>query len=206
MRACITRILRRSGCTSRTARNSRRCNRPTRRATFFLKPNGVFYRRRGTATPACWKRLPLPPRGMTCRSWQPNPARCWSSMAISIHGSSAERARRGTFAMGSARTGTNRAVFAISRGRGQPWQASPGFIRDALGCRNALFFDGTVSALHDGKRYRVGGEYPVGPMLSREARKLPSIGKIEWARHPGSRSGTRIQALPQDRCADRSAR
>ncbi|MCO5065605.1 MAG: phosphodiester glycosidase family protein [Rhizobiaceae bacterium] len=37
--------------------------------------------------------------------------------------------------------------------------------RDALGCRNALFFDGGISALYDGSRYIVGGDQPAGPML-----------------------------------------
>lgn len=37
--------------------------------------------------------------------------------------------------------------------------------RDALVCNNALFLDGGISALHDGRRYIIGGEHPAGPML-----------------------------------------
>lgn len=38
--------------------------------------------------------------------------------------------------------------------------------RDALSCSNALFFDGAISALHDGRKHLVGGEYPAGPIVS----------------------------------------
>lgn len=38
--------------------------------------------------------------------------------------------------------------------------------RDHLGCPNALFFDGAVSALHDGTKYLVGGDYPAGPIVA----------------------------------------
>jgi len=60
---------------------------------------------------------------------------------------------------------SGRVVFAISR---QPVSLGSfaRLFRDELGCRNALFFDGTVSALHDGRKYLVGGQYPAGPMLA----------------------------------------
>jgi uncharacterized protein YigE (DUF2233 family) len=61
--------------------------------------------------------------------------------------------------------GHKRAVFAISRGPVSLGSFARLF-RDALGCKNALFFDGTVSALHDGRKYLVGGQYPAGPMLA----------------------------------------
>ena len=44
------------------------------------------------------------------------------------------------------------AVFAISRSPVSLGSFARLF-RDGLGCRNALFFDGTVSALHDGEKY-----------------------------------------------------
>lgn len=37
--------------------------------------------------------------------------------------------------------------------------------RNELRCPNALFFDGAVSALHDGKKYVIGGEHPAGPIV-----------------------------------------
>jgi uncharacterized protein YigE (DUF2233 family) len=57
-----------------------------------------------------------------------------------------------------------RAVFAISRGEVSLGKFAR-LYRDALGCRNALFFDGAISALHDGKQYVVGGRFPVGPSV-----------------------------------------
>lgn len=38
--------------------------------------------------------------------------------------------------------------------------------RDGLSARNALFFDGGISALYDGSHYLVGGEQPVGPVVT----------------------------------------
>jgi uncharacterized protein YigE (DUF2233 family) len=42
--------------------------------------------------------------------------------------------------------------------------------RDALGCPHALFFDGAISALTNGERTLLGGEFPVGPILAVTAR------------------------------------
>lgn len=61
--------------------------------------------------------------------------------------------------------GQGRAVFAISRGPVSLGKFARLF-RDALECSNALFFDGAISALHDGKRYVIGGAYPVGPVVA----------------------------------------
>lgn len=38
--------------------------------------------------------------------------------------------------------------------------------RDALGCPDALFLDGAISALSNGDRTLIGGEHPVGPILA----------------------------------------
>lgn len=59
---------------------------------------------------------------------------------------------------------TGRAVFAISREPVSLGKFARLFL-DALECPNALFFDGAVSALHDGKTYLVGGGYPAGPIV-----------------------------------------
>jgi uncharacterized protein YigE (DUF2233 family) len=42
--------------------------------------------------------------------------------------------------------------------------------RDALGCRNALFFDGAISALSNGKEMVIGGEFPAGPIIAVSAK------------------------------------
>lgn len=57
------------------------------------------------------------------------------------------------------------AVFAISTAEVSLGSFARLF-QDELDCANALFFDGGISALHDGKRYLVGGEHPAGPMVS----------------------------------------
>ena len=58
-----------------------------------------------------------------------------------------------------------RVVLAISRSPVSLGSFARLF-RDELGCSNALFLDGAISALHDGRKYLVGGKYPAGPMLA----------------------------------------
>lgn len=70
--------------------------------------------------------------------------------------------------VGVDKTGT--AVFAISR-TPVSLGAFARLFRDGLGCDNALFFDGAVSALHDGEKYLVGGSYPAGPIVAVVKRK-----------------------------------
>jgi len=64
----------------------------------------------------------------------------------------------------------NTVVLAISRSEVSLGSFARLF-RDALGCRNALFLDGAVSALSDGKRMIVGGKYPAGPIIAVSARQ-----------------------------------
>jgi len=42
--------------------------------------------------------------------------------------------------------------------------------RDGLGCSNALYFDGFVSSISNGKAMIVGGEHPVGPIIAVSAK------------------------------------
>ncbi|TGQ47983.1 MULTISPECIES: phosphodiester glycosidase family protein [unclassified Mesorhizobium] len=64
----------------------------------------------------------------------------------------------------------NTVVLAISRS-----QVSLGsfarLFRDALNCPNALFLDGVVSALSDGERMIVGGNYAAGPIIAVSAKR-----------------------------------
>jgi uncharacterized protein YigE (DUF2233 family) len=39
-------------------------------------------------------------------------------------------------------------------------------LRDRLGCPDALFLDGAISALSNGERTLIGGAFPVGPILA----------------------------------------
>jgi uncharacterized protein YigE (DUF2233 family) len=43
--------------------------------------------------------------------------------------------------------------------------------RDRLACPNALFLDGAISSLSNGRQMIVGGKFPVGPILAVRARK-----------------------------------
>ncbi len=94
-----------------------------------------------------------------------------------------------------------RAVFAISRGDVSLGKFAR-LYRDALGCRNALFFDGAISALYDGKRYVIGGKFPVGPSVV-VTRKLPSPLRGGWPR--SGRAGSPGQCSDLDSRNSRSA-
>lgn len=129
---------------------------------FFLKPNGVFYvdeqGNAGVLESSAYATAGITPRLAT-----------QSGPMLVIDGNIHPRFE----ANGTSRhirngVGVNEsglAIFAISR---QPVSLGSfaRLFRDELACRNALFFDGTVSALHDNRKYLVGGEYPAGPMLA----------------------------------------
>lgn len=61
--------------------------------------------------------------------------------------------------------GAHTAVLAISRSEVSLGSFARLF-RDALGCHNALFFDGAISALSNGKEMVIGGEFPAGPIIA----------------------------------------
>ncbi|WP_235984200.1 phosphodiester glycosidase family protein [Mesorhizobium neociceri] len=64
----------------------------------------------------------------------------------------------------------NTVVLAISRSE-VSFGSFARLFRDALGCRNALFLDGAVSALSDGDKMIVGGKFPAGPIIAVLARQ-----------------------------------
>jgi len=57
------------------------------------------------------------------------------------------------------------AVFAISDGPVTFWEFS-GLFREKIGCRNALFLDGSISSLYAPEIRRFGGFFPVGPIVA----------------------------------------
>lgn len=128
---------------------------------FFLKPNGVFFidrtGRPGVLETSAYLRL----RPAVDFATQSGPMLVIDG---NVHPRFEPDGRSKHIRNGVGVDKTGRAVFAISRG-----QVSFGrfarLFRDKLGCDNALFLDGTASALHDGRRYVVGGQYPVGPAL-----------------------------------------
>jgi uncharacterized protein YigE (DUF2233 family) len=58
-------------------------------------------------------------------------------------------------------------ILAISEGNVRFYNFATLF-RDALGCRNALFLDGTISALYVPEWHRSDHAYPLGPIISVE--------------------------------------
>ncbi|MGX9143836.1 phosphodiester glycosidase family protein [Mesorhizobium sp. 128a] len=68
----------------------------------------------------------------------------------------------------------NTVVLAISRSE-VSFGSFARLFRDALGCRNALFLDGAVSALSNGTRMIVGGKYPAGPIISVSVKPITSV-------------------------------
>ena len=65
------------------------------------------------------------------------------------------------------------AIFAISR---EPvsFGKFARLFRDPLGCRNALYFDGVVSAFSDNDSMIVGGKYPAGPIVAVFSKTQPT--------------------------------
>ena len=129
---------------------------------FFMKPNGVFYvdqdGNAGVLESSAYAVAGIKPKLAT----QSGPMLVINGK---IHPRFEENGASRHIRNGVGADGGKRALFAISH---EPVSLGSfaRLFRDGLGCRNALFFDGTVSALHDGRKYLVGGEYPAGPMLA----------------------------------------
>lgn len=58
------------------------------------------------------------------------------------------------------------AVFAISLTEEVSFGSFARLFRDALGCPDALYFDGVVSTLSNGSTTMLGGKYPAGPIVA----------------------------------------
>ncbi|MBZ8132817.1 hypothetical protein CLD20_05990 [Afifella sp. IM 167] len=57
------------------------------------------------------------------------------------------------------------AVFAISDGPVTFWEFS-GLFKEKIGCKDALFLDGSISAIYAPGIRRFGGFFPVGPIIA----------------------------------------
>jgi len=129
---------------------------------FFMKPNGVFYiDEKGDAGV-------LESTAYAASRIRPKLATQSGPMLVidgKLHPRFEENGASRYIRNGVGTNGGRDVVFAISR---QPVSLGSfaRLFRDALGIRNALFFDGAISALHDGKKYLVGGGYPAGPILA----------------------------------------
>ncbi|MEW9808180.1 phosphodiester glycosidase family protein [Mesorhizobium sp. ZMM04-5] len=129
---------------------------------FFMKPNGVFYvddaGKAGVMEASRFARSGIRPRLAT----QSGPMLVIDG---DLHPRFEENGASRYVRNGIGADGERRAVLAVSR---QPVSLGSfaRLFRDALGVKNALFFDGAISALHDGRKYLVGGGFPAGPMLA----------------------------------------
>lgn len=135
---------------------------------FFMKPNGVFYVDEsgdaGVLESTAFANAGIKPKLAT----QSGPMLVINGR---IHPRFEENGTSRHIRNGVGVEDRKRVVFAISRGPVSLGSFARLF-RDALRSRNALFFDGAISALHDGKKYLVGGKYPAGPILA-VRKKLP---------------------------------
>jgi uncharacterized protein YigE (DUF2233 family) len=129
---------------------------------FFMKPNGVFFvDENGDAGV-------LESTAYAAGGIRPQLATQSGPMLViegKLHPRFEENGASRYIRNGVGTNGGRRVVFAISR---QPVSLGSfaRLFRDGLGIRNALFFDGAIVALHDGKKYLVGGGYPAGPILA----------------------------------------
>lgn len=134
---------------------------------FFMKPNGVFYvdgdGNAGVMESTAFAASGIKPRLAT----QSGPMLVIEGK---LHPRFEENGSSRHIRNGVGADGGRRVVFAISR---QPVSLGSfaRLFRDGLGMKNALFFDGAISALHDGRKYLVGGGYPAGPMLAVKERR-----------------------------------
>lgn len=136
-------------------------NRADASGNFFLKPNGVFF------VDAAGKAGVQETEAFAASGRRVRIATQSGPMLVidgGIHPRFEENgeSRHVRNGVGVREDGT--VVFAISKGPVSLGSFARLF-RDGLACPNALFLDGTISALHDGKTYLIGGEYPAGPMV-----------------------------------------
>jgi uncharacterized protein YigE (DUF2233 family) len=133
---------------------------------FHLKPNGVFYvkgERAGVLDTPHYLRARLKPDFAT----QSGPMLVIDGQIhpkISADGPS-QKIRNGV----GVRDGGHVAVFAISE-RPVSFGAFARLFRDDLGCRNALFLDGSVSSLYAPNLQRSDLGRPLGPLIGAMAR------------------------------------
>ncbi|WP_375455627.1 phosphodiester glycosidase family protein [uncultured Methylobacterium sp.] len=133
---------------------------------FHMKPNGVFYvkgERAGVLDTGHYLRARLKPDFAT----QSGPMLVIDGQIhpkISTDGPSL-KIRNGVGVRDDGRT----AVFAISE-RPVTFGAFARLFRDELGCRNALFLDGSVSSLYAPSLRRSDLSRPLGPMVGAVAR------------------------------------
>jgi uncharacterized protein YigE (DUF2233 family) len=129
---------------------------------FFMKPNGVFYvdqaGNAGVMETAAYAASGIAPRIAT----QSGPMLVIDG---EIHPKFEPNGESRFIRNGVGVRDPHTVYFVISR-TSVSLGSFARLFRDELRCPNALFFDGAVSALHDGKAYVIGGEHPAGPIVA----------------------------------------
>ena len=139
----------------------RKLNRRNGPGNFHMKPNGVFYVKDGKAgvmETEAFAKSGIKPRFAS----QSGPMLVINGAIhpkISVDGTSAK------IRNGVGINGAGEAVFVLSEGPVTFYEFATLF-RDELDCRNALFFDGTVSAMFAPELGRTSNFIPLGPLVS----------------------------------------
>jgi uncharacterized protein YigE (DUF2233 family) len=144
-------------------------NQGSGKGNFFIKPNGVFLiGRDGKAaimTTEAYAAAPPDPLYAT----QSGPLLVIDGM---VNPRFEENGTSRYIRNGIGVINPHTVVLAISRAP-VSFGSFARLFRDELGCKNALYFDGQVSALSNGSQTIVGGTYPAGPILSVSAKEKP---------------------------------
>ena len=135
---------------------------------FFLKPNGVFYiTKEGAGVVSAESYAALKPAANLAT--QSGPALVLDGrLHQAFRAGSQNRLHRNGVGVRDAQ----KVYFALSEDPVN-FDEFARFFRDRLGCRNALFFDGTVSSLHDAQLKRSDEKIDLGPIIAITETKKP---------------------------------
>jgi uncharacterized protein YigE (DUF2233 family) len=142
-------------------KQAKKINRRNGSGNFHLKPNGVFYIDGGAAGV-------LETEAYVKRGLKPDFATQSGPMLVvdgALHPKFTESGPSRKRRNGVCAPSKTQAVFAISDGVVN-FHAFARLFRDGLGCRNALFLDGSISSLHAPDLKRSDGFFDLGPMVA----------------------------------------
>lgn len=132
------------------------------KGNFYLKPNGVFLiGRNGEAAIVETSAYGAVPRDAEFAT-QSGPMLV---IGGEVHPRFEENGTSRYIRNGVGLRDAHTVVLAISRSEVSLGSFARLF-RDALGCPDALYLDGVVSALSDGREMVIGGAYPAGPIIA----------------------------------------
>jgi uncharacterized protein YigE (DUF2233 family) len=129
---------------------------------FFLKPNGVFVIGKDGKPAVMETGAYIAANLMPEYATQSGPLLV-SGGALHPRFEANGKSRHVRNGVGVRPNGT--AVFVISLSE-VSFGSFARLFRDALGCPDALYFDGVVSALSNGRKTILGGKYPAGPIVA----------------------------------------